>query len=287
VAPERARLIPGPGCDNLGQVEPLPPGLSLATDVLSRGTRIAVLSGAGISTDSGIPDFRGPQGVWTRNPMAERISKLEDYLTDPAVRQQAWRNRAAHPVWAAMPNAGHRALVTLQEQGRLLAVMTQNIDELHQRSGIRPELVVELHGSMWQVVCWSCGRCSPMATALDRVRAGDPDPSCRDCGGVLKSATISFGQALDPLVLEHAEELAYDCDVLLAVGSTLTVHPAAGYVPLAKRAGAALVIVNGEPTAYDHLADAVVRGSISRVLPALVAAPLRQRTASSGEGPST
>jgi NAD-dependent deacetylase len=250
-------------------VEPISSGLTLATSIVAAGTRIAAMTGAGISTDSGIPDFRGPQGVWTKNPQAERISRLTDYLEDPEVRRQAWRNRLVHPVWKAVPNAGHRALVTLQRQGRLLAVLTQNIDELHQRSGIPADRVVELHGSMWHVLCWSCRRRSPMAAALERVRAGEPDPACQVCGGVLKSDTVSFGQALDPLVLEHAEEVASRCDVMLAVGSTLSVHPAAGYVPIAKRAGAALVIVNGEPTSYDHLADAVVRGSISEILPHL------------------
>jgi NAD-dependent deacetylase len=244
--------------------------MTQAVDLIRRAQRVGVMSGAGISTDSGIPDFRGPNGVWTKNPAAERVSRLDDYLHDPEVRQLAWRNRLAHPVWHAEPNAGHRAILSLQEQDRLVGVMTQNIDELHQRSGVRPELVVELHGSMWRVTCWSCGRHSSMAAALERVRAGDPDPACEVCGGVLKSATISFGQALDPLVLDHAEEVARDCDVLIAVGSTLSVHPASGYVPIAKRAGAALVIVNGEPTAYDHVADAVIRGSISEVLPALV-----------------
>lgn len=260
-------------------MEPKPSGLSLAKSIVAGGTRIAVMTGAGISTDSGIPDFRGPQGVWTKNPQAERISRLNDYLDDPAVRRQAWRNRLAHPVWEAVPNAGHRAIVALQRQGRLLAVLTQNIDELHQRSGIPADRVVELHGSMWHVLCWSCRRRSPMAAALKRVRAGDPDPACEVCGGVLKSDTVSFGQALDPLVLEHAEEVARRCDVLLAVGSTLSVHPAAGYVPIAKRAGAAVVIVNGEATAYDHLADSVVRGSISDILPQLAAAEVANNLA--------
>jgi NAD-dependent deacetylase len=245
--------------------------LSVARAIMSGGRRVAVMSGAGISTDSGIPDFRGPQGVWTKDPMAERISTLSDYLDDPAVRRQAWRNRLVHPAWTARPNAGHLALLSLQDQDRLAGIMTQNIDELHQRSGIRADLVVELHGSMWRVVCWTCGQITTMASALDRVRAGEEDPACLVCGGVLKSTTISFGQPLDPAVLARADEVAHDCDVLLAVGSTLSVHPAAGYVPLAKRAGAALVVVNGEPTAYDHLADAVIRGSISEVLPAIVA----------------
>ena len=243
-----------------------------AAALLHPARRVVVLSGAGISTDSGIPDFRGPQGVWTRNPAAERTSTLRDYLEDPEVRRLAWRNRLEHPAWGARPNAGHLAVVDLERQGRLRAVLTQNIDELHQRSGLPDGCVVELHGSMHRVLCWSCGWTGPMGEALERVRAGDPDPHCEACGGILKSTTISFGQALDPAVLARADEAARGADLLIAVGTTLGVHPAAGYLPVAKRAGAAVVIVNGEPTAMDHLADAVVRGSISEVLPALVAA---------------
>lgn len=254
---------------------PLPPTESLARaeEIVGAGRRITVLTGAGISTDSGIPDFRGPQGVWTRDPKAERTSTLKDYLEDPEVREQAWRNRLASPTWTARPNAGHLAVVDLERQGRLRAVLTQNIDELHQRAGTSPDLVVELHGSMWGAVCWTCGTRVPMEAALDRVRAGDPDPACERCGGVLKSTTISFGQALDPDALRRAEEAAADCDVLLAVGTTLAVHPAAGFAPQARRHGASLVIVNAEPTAYDHIAAAVVRGSISEVLPQLVRSP--------------
>lgn len=234
-------------------------------------SRIAVLTGAGISTDSGIPDFRGPNGLWTRNPAAERASRLADYLAEPEVRRAAWRNRLDSPAWAARPNPGHAAVVELERQGRLLAVLTQNIDELHQRAGSRPELVVELHGTMHAAVCWTCGERTPMSAVLERVTAGDDDPACLRCAGILKSATVSFGQALDPAVMARAEEAALGCDLLLAVGSTLTVHPAAGLVPLAKGHGAAVVIVNAQPTAYDALADAVVAGSISEVLPELVA----------------
>ncbi|HLI23412.1 MAG TPA: Sir2 family NAD-dependent protein deacetylase [Acidimicrobiales bacterium] len=238
---------------------------------MASARRITVLTGAGISTDSGIPDFRGPQGVWTRDPAAERTSRLDYYLTDPEVRRQAWQNRLHHPAWAARPNAGHLALVELERQGRLVALLTQNIDELHQKAGSGPDLLVELHGSMRRVMCWSCGRRQPMEAALERVRRGEADPPCAACGGILKSDTISFGQALDPAVLARAEAAARSCDLLLAVGTTLAVHPAASYAPLAKASGAALVVVNGEPTAYDHLADAVIRGPISEVLPALVA----------------
>ena len=242
-----------------------------AQALVQAASRITVLTGAGISTDSGIPDFRGPQGVWTKNPGAERTSTLQDYLADPEVRRQAWRNRLASPAWEARPNRGHLALVDLERQGRLRALVTQNIDELHQRSGSSPELVVELHGSMWGWMCWSCGTTGPMAEVLARLRAGEDDPRCPACGGILKSTTISFGQPLDPAVLEAALVAASSCDLLLAVGSTLQVHPAAGLVPIAARAGAPVVIVNAQPTPYDGVAAAVVRGPISDVLPALVA----------------
>jgi NAD-dependent deacetylase len=235
--------------------------------------RITVLTGAGISTDSGIPDFRGPQGVWTKNPAAEKTSTLSHYLSDPEVRELSWQQRLRSPAWTAEPNAGHRALVSLEKQGRLQAVITQNIDELHQKAGNDPDRVLELHGTMHRVVCWRCGEEGPMLPVLDRVRAGEADPPCRSCGGVLKSATISFGQNLDPRIVRRAELAAISCDVFLAVGSTLGVYPAAGLVPLAHESGAQIVIVNAQPTPFDHLAAAVVRGSISDVLPVLVSPP--------------
>ncbi|HET9076263.1 MAG TPA: Sir2 family NAD-dependent protein deacetylase [Acidimicrobiales bacterium] len=244
-----------------------------AAEVLREANRVTALTGAGISTDSGIPDFRGPQGVWTRNPAAERTSTLSYYLSDPEVRRLSWQQRLQSPAWAARPNAGHRALVELERQGRLVAVVTQNIDELHQRAGQDPSRVIEVHGTMHRVVCWDCQDEAPMEVALERVRAGEEDPCCRSCGGILKSATISFGQSLDPRTILRAELAAISCDVLLAVGTSLGVHPAAGLVPLAREAGAAVVIVNAEPTPYDHMAAAVVRGSISDVLPGLVAVP--------------
>jgi NAD-dependent deacetylase len=237
---------------------------------MAEARRVTVLTGAGISTDSGIPDFRGPQGVWTKNPAVERVSNLAEYLRDIEVRKEAWRQRLASPAWDAVPNAGHRALVDLERQGRLVALVTQNIDELHQRAGSDPALVVELHGTMRRVLCWSCHKEGPMQEALERVRAGDPDPHCEVCGGILKSATISFGQSLDPASISRAEQAAVSCDVLLAVGSSLAVYPAAGLVPLAGEAGAQVVIVNGQPTPYDAIASAVIRGSISEVLPGLI-----------------
>jgi NAD-dependent deacetylase len=240
-----------------------------ALQLIAEARSITVLSGAGISTDSGIPDFRGPNGVWTRNPAAERASTLSAYLGDPEVRRAAWRSRLDHRAWSAEPNAGHLALVALERQTRLHTVVTQNTDGLHQLAGVDPDRVVEIHGTMRDFVCWSCQARGPMQEALDRVRAGEDDPPCLDCGGILKSAAILFEQSLVHDDLARAERAAQECDLLLAVGTTLTVYPAAGMVPLAKRAGAAVVIVNGGPTDLDHLADAVVGGSISDVLPAL------------------
>lgn len=233
--------------------------------------RVVALTGAGISTDSGIPDFRGPQGVWTKNPKAERLSNISFYVADPEVRRLAWQGRLEATAWTAEPNRGHRALADLEQQGRLHALVTQNVDGLHQRAGTSPEKVVEVHGTLWRWQCLSCGVEGPMEEALERVRAGEEDPHCLRCGGLLKSATISFGQALVPEVIDRAMQVAEEADVLLAVGTSLQVFPVANMVPLARRAGARVVIVNGEPTAMDDLAHAVLRGQIGELLPALVA----------------
>ena len=246
------------------------PDLDRARNLLANASRVVILSGAGISTESGIPDFRGPNGLWTRNPAAEKMSNLQAYLTDPEVRRRSWQARASHTAWTAEPNAGHRALVRLEHSGRLLAILTQNIDGLHQRAGSSPDLVIELHGTMFDTVCLSCGDRRPMRAALDRVAAGDPDPPCLVCGGILKSATISFGQALDVDVLTRAQEAALSCDLMLAVGSSLTVQPAAGLVGLAARVGAPVIVCNASETPYDGLASVVIREPLGQVLPALV-----------------
>ena len=237
---------------------------------LGEANAITALTGAGISTDSGIPDFRGPNGVWTRNPAAQRTFTLQNYVNDPVARREAWRNRRQHAAWSAAPNPGHDAFVRLERTGRLLAIVTQNIDGLHQRAGSSPELVIELHGTLHEVQCLACGGRAPMSEALDRVDAGEDDPACRRCGGILKSATISFGQSLVPEVLAAAVAAAQECDLFLAVGSSLSVQPAAGLTSVAHRAGARVVIVNAQPTPYDELADAVLRAPISTVLPTLV-----------------
>src|SRR3954465_13988849 len=212
---------------------------------------VTVLTGAGISTESGIPDFRGPNGVWTKNPAAEKTATLSHYVSDPDVRRQAWRGRPEAPAWTAQPNPGHRAIVELERRGKLLALVTQNVDGLHQQAGSDPALVIEVHGTMREVVCLSCAERAPMERALERVRAGEDDPACRSCGGMLKSATVSFGQSLDPDDLDRADQVARACDLLLAVGTTLTVYPVAQVPRIAQTSGARLVIVNGEPTAYD------------------------------------
>ena len=234
--------------------------------------RVVVLTGAGISTDSGIPDFRGPQGVWTKNPIAEKQSTIQNYLAEPEVRKASWQARLEHSAWTAKPNRGHLALVELERRGKLHALITQNIDELHQIAGNSPERVIEVHGTMRWVMCWQCGERAPMEKALARVRAGEADPPCRSCGGILKSDTISFGQALIPEVIQRAMQVSQEADCLLAIGSTLQVYPVAGAVPLAKDAGARVVIMNAQPTQFDAIADAVLPGSISELLPAVCVA---------------
>ncbi len=241
-----------------------------ARHLVELAERVVVLTGAGISTDSGIPDFRGPDGVWTRDPDAERRATLDAYLGDPEVRRGAWRSRLAAPAGSAEPNAGHLALVALEHQGKLDTLVTQNIDGLHQRAGNDPARVVELHGTLRDVVCLACGDRHPAAATLARVRAGEEDPACLHCGGVLKSATISFGQSLVAADLERAARAARRCDLLVAVGTTLAVHPAAGLVPLAADHGADVVIVNAEPTPYDRVADVVVRTPIGEALPVIL-----------------
>jgi NAD-dependent deacetylase len=246
-------------------------GLDHARKLIDRAERVVVLTGAGISTDSGIPDFRGPQGVWTLNPKAERMSDIRYYVADPEVRRLSWQSRLAHPAWTAQPNSGHRALVDLERSGKLHALVTQNIDGLHQRAGNSAEVVVEVHGNLHQAICLSCGWRGPMQGVLERVRAGEDDPPCETCGGILKSDTISFGQPLVPEVIARAMSAAADTDCLLCVGTSLQVYPVAGAVPSAKAAGAPVIIVNAQPTGFDDIADVKLTDPISEVLPRLCA----------------
>jgi NAD-dependent deacetylase len=236
-----------------------------------RAGSVVALTGAGISTESGIPDFRGPQGVWTKDPRAQRLATLQSYMSDPEVRRAAWRARLEHPAWNAAPNAGHRALVELERKGRLHTLVTQNVDGLHQMAGSSRRRLIEIHGNMRAVACTSCGERAPMEEALERVREGEQDPPCRSCGGILKSATISFGQSLVPADLARAESAAASCDVFLAAGTSLVVYPVALLPHRALEAGARLVIMNAEPTPYDERADAVFRAPLSESLAALAA----------------
>jgi NAD-dependent deacetylase len=232
--------------------------------------RVVALTGAGISTDSGIPDFRGPQGVWTKNPEAEKQATIQHYVADTDVRKRAWKSRLETFGRALQPNAGHLALVALEKRGKLATLITQNVDGLHQAAGSSPGRVVEVHGTTREVVCLACGERAPMERALARVRNGEEDPPCRTCGGILKSATISFGQGLVQEDIARADRAARTCDLMLAIGTKLSVWPVAGVVPVAKEAGARVVILNAEPTEMDARADAVLRGSISEILPRLV-----------------
>jgi len=240
--------------------------------------RVVVLTGAGISTDSGIPDFRGPQGLWTKNPKAERMSNINYYLADPEVRKLSWQNRLNSSAWNAKPNAGHLSIVQLEQRHKLHALITQNIDELHQIAGNSPDRVIEVHGTMRKFMCWGCGMRGPMQKVLERVRAGEEDPHCRDCGGILKSDTISFGQQLVPEVIDRAMRVAGEADLFLSVGTSLQVYPVASAFDVARAAGAKTVIINAEPTPYDALADAVLAGSISEVLPAILGSGARSST---------
>jgi NAD-dependent deacetylase len=232
---------------------------------------VAIFTGAGISTDSGIPDYRGPQGLWTRHPDYEKLVTAQYYYGDPAVRARSWQMRRETQVRHPEPNAAHRAIAELDRGGAVaLRVITQNIDGLHQEAGLPARKVLELHGSARSFLCAGCGTRGPVREVFARIDAGEPDPPCRDCGGILKTATVMFGEALDEHVLNEAAAVARASTVFFAVGSSLQVYPAAGLVALAADAGARLVIVNAEPTPYDDLADEVVREPIGAALPRLL-----------------
>ncbi|WP_405451848.1 NAD-dependent deacetylase [Streptomyces achromogenes] len=232
---------------------------------------VALLSGAGISTDSGIPDYRGPNGLWRRDPEAEKLVTYEHYMADAEIRRRSWLMRRDSGALGARPNAAHRAVAELERSGVPVRVLTQNVDGLHQLAGLPARKVLELHGSARSVLCTRCHARGPMEEALARVGAGEPDPPCRECGGILKPATVMFGERLDPVVLGEAAAIAKACQVFIAVGSSLQVQPAAGLAGVAADHGARLVVVNAEPTPYDDRADEVIREPIGTALPALLA----------------
>ncbi|MEV5696594.1 Sir2 family NAD-dependent protein deacetylase [Streptomyces anthocyanicus] len=231
---------------------------------------VAILSGAGVSTDSGIPDYRGPNGLWRRDPEAEKLVTYEYYMGDPEIRRRSWLMRRDSAALHAEPNAAHRAVADLERRGVPVRVLTQNVDGLHQLAGVSARKVLELHGTARDCVCTGCGARGPMADVLARVEAGEDDPPCLDCGGVLKTATVMFGERLDPVVLGEAAAISKACQVFVAVGTSLQVEPAAGLARVAVEHGARLVVVNAEPTPYDELADEVIREPIGSALPALL-----------------
>lgn len=231
---------------------------------------VAILTGAGISTESGIPDFRGPDGVWTKNPAAERTATIQHYVADRDHRIRSWASRADSPMHNAEPNAGHYALTALEGKGKLDTLVTQNIDGLHHAAGTSPERIVEIHGTVRDYACLGCGDRGPIEVVLDRVRNGDADPHCEQCGGLIKSATISFGQALIAEDLERAQLAASTCDLFLAIGTSLTVYPVAALPEIALQSGARLVILNAQETPYDPTAAAILRDGIGSVLPRIV-----------------
>ena len=244
--------------------------LERAKDLIDQASKITVLTGAGISTDSGIPDFRGPNGIWTKNPEAEKSSNIHHYRADPEIRKRNWALRSSGELWPNVaPNEGHSALVHLEKRGLLQMLVTQNVDGLHQMAGNDPKRVVEIHGTVKEAMCLECDWRDDIEVVLQRVREGDVDPHC-SCGGLLKSATVSFGQNLFPGDIDRMFDASLSCDLLLAVGTSLQVFPVAEMVPTAVNNGAKTVIVNGESTVMDHLAEIVVNGEISKVLPQIV-----------------
>jgi NAD-dependent protein deacetylase/lipoamidase len=233
---------------------------------VDESSRVVVLTGAGISTESGIPDFRGPEGVWTKNPKAERLSNIHYYMSDPEVRRLSWQSRAEHPAWTAVPNAGHRALVELERRGKLHALVTQNIDGLHQRAGSRE--VVEVHGSVREAECIHCGVRVPMEDAV----ASLPLPPCPECGEILKPGVVMFGELLPAQAIERAQALATEAGLLLVVGSSLEVHPVAALPGATLASGGALAIVNRGGTPWDSEAEVVLDAGAGQTLRGLAAA---------------
>ncbi|HEY2673204.1 MAG TPA: Sir2 family NAD-dependent protein deacetylase [Rugosimonospora sp.] len=243
---------------------------------------MAVLTGAGISTDSGIPDYRGPSGVWTRDPALVNAFTYQSFMAEPKVRATFWQTYLGHAAWRAEPNAAHRALADMDRAGVAIRILTQNVDGLHQKAGSNPRKVLELHGSMHEVACTGCRSRTPSEQTLARVAAGDGDPRCNDCGQILKLAVVLFGEHLDPATVSHAKRIAENSQLLLAAGTSLQVEPVASLCAVAVNAGNQLVIVNRDPTPYDDLAAEVIREPIGTALPRICAALGAAARATSG-----
>jgi NAD-dependent deacetylase len=245
-------------------VRDLDGSVALLRDMLEAARAIVPFTGAGISTECGIPDFRSPGGIWTKN----RPIPFDEFLSSQEARNESWRRRFAigDTFGQAQPGRGHRALASLYRAGKIPAVVTQNIDNLHQASGIAGEHVVELHGNTTYALCLDCAKHYELAWVRSRMESGNGcAPDCPACGGYIKTATISFGQAMPDVAMRRARELALSCDLFLTIGTSLVVWPAAGFPLMAKENGAQLVIVNREPTEFDTIADLVVREDIGAV----------------------
>ena len=250
---------------------PLP---SKLLKVLQSSTVVA-LCGAGVSTASGIPDYRGKDGLWVRSPKALEGAHISSYLASAELRERAWMERLTSPYRFASPNEAHFILQRLVLEGRISSIVTQNVDGLQSQAGTTSDYLMEVHGNLRKSLCLSCGNTQDMETTLLRVKAGNHDPRCETitetgpCGGILKSTAISFGQALDPVTMNRAQKAFESSEVILVLGSSLTVNPIAANVERWRRAGKVLVIVNLLPTRYDEVADFVVRADVADVLRAL------------------
>lgn len=247
--------------------------IAAAQQLIRASQKVVILTGAGISTAAGIPDYRGPDGVWTKNPGAERRSHIDTWISDPEARRAGWARRL-NTDWAALaPTAAHVAITSFAATGQLSLVVTQNIDGLHQRSGLAPELLIEIHGTVHDSICLGCNDRGPIELVLERVRAGDEDPRCEreGCDGLLKAATVSFGQSLNAVDLLRAQTLTRQSDLFVAIGSTLSVFPIAGLVPTAARANVPIIIVNGSPTEMDEFATLTIDTDINEAVPQIFA----------------
>ncbi|MER3396210.1 MAG: NAD-dependent deacetylase [Acidimicrobiia bacterium] len=246
------------------------PSILTAAEWVANATALVVFTGAGVSTESGIPDFRGPQGIWKK--IDPSIFEFSRYVRDPEIRKLSWRMRLEHGAFEARPNPSHYAIAELEKLTSFEALITQNIDGLHHAAGSTPEKIYEIHGTMKQVKCLDCGRRWPTEVILERVTKGQEDPSCTSCGGILKTATISFGEQLESHTLDKCQEAAVRSDVFLVAGSSLVVYPAAALPQIARDTGAKLLIFNLEETPLDSEADLVFRGKTGELLPRLVEA---------------
>ncbi len=237
-------------------------------DLIEQSERIVAFTGAGISTESGIPDFRSPGGIWTKYQPID----FRDFMSSPEMRREAWRRKFAtdETTTRATPNAGHRALVKLHEQGKLKALITQNIDGLHQASGLPDDGIIELHGNGTYATCLECATRHEIAWAREIFTDNETLPHCTECGGIVKTATISFGQSMPEEEMARAQAATLDADLFVVLGSSLVVYPAAGFPAMAKQNGARLVIINRDPTDQDDLADLVINAEIGATMSRVV-----------------